>query len=50
MEKQIHNLLKKFKEKEKEEILRGAFDKLYNLKTSTSINAYDESSIKKEVL
>ncbi|WP_197540102.1 hypothetical protein [Clostridium botulinum] len=49
MEKQIHNLLKKFKEKEKEDILKCAFDKLYNIKTSTSLISYNEVSIKKGV-
>ncbi|APQ70942.1 hypothetical protein RSJ8_2928 [Clostridium botulinum] len=49
MEEQIHNLLKKFQDKEKEEILRCTFNKLYNIKTSTSIISYNEVSIKKGV-
>ncbi|EQC1537800.1 MULTISPECIES: hypothetical protein [Clostridium] len=49
MEKQIHNLLKQFKEKEKEEILNCVVNKLHILKTSTSINSYNIVSTKKEV-
>lgn len=50
MEKQILNLLNQFKEIEKEEILDCVVDKLKNLKTSTSVNAYNKTNIKKEVL
>ncbi|ABS39680.1 hypothetical protein CBF_3295 [Clostridium botulinum F str. 230613] len=49
MEEQIHNLLKKFQDKEKKEILRCAFNKLYNIKTSTNLISYNEVSIKKGV-